>query len=118
MLGNGHVPFLGSGMMATSSCYPTAATSGGTAISPSCCSPTPSSSTSRSTATSRLLPSRSPWPAPPLIALSTSEARHLLAHLFWPALTSAPLICQWSIFRRTHQYWAGYYHRRRRQKAG
>jgi SRSO17 transposase len=55
---------------------------------------------------------------PPLIALSTSEARHLLAHLFWPAPTSAPLICQWSIFRRTHQYWAGYYHRRRRQKAG
>jgi SRSO17 transposase len=44
---------------------------------------------------------------PPLIALSTSEARHLLAHLFWPAPTSAPLICQWSIFRRTHQYWAG-----------
>jgi SRSO17 transposase len=55
---------------------------------------------------------------PPLIALSTSEARHLLAHLFWPTPTSAPLICQWSIFRRTHQYWAGYYHRRRRQKAG
>jgi SRSO17 transposase len=55
---------------------------------------------------------------PPLIALSTSEARHLLAHLFWPAPTSAPLICQWSLFRRTHQYWAGYYHRRRRQKAG
>jgi len=52
---------------------------------------------------------------PPLIALSTSEARHLLAHLFWPAPTSAPLICQWSIFRRTHQYWAGYYHRRRRK---
>jgi SRSO17 transposase len=55
---------------------------------------------------------------PPLIALSPSEARHLLAHLFWPAPTSAPLICQWSIFRRTHQYWAGYYHRRRRAKAG
>ena len=54
---------------------------------------------------------------PPLIALSPSEARHLLAHLFWPAPTSAPLICQWSIFRRTHQYWAGYYHRRRRAKA-
>lgn len=53
----------------------------------------------------------------PLIALSTSEARHLLAHLFWPAPTSAPLICQWSLFRRTHQYWAGYYHRRRRAKA-
>jgi SRSO17 transposase len=55
---------------------------------------------------------------PPLIALSTSEARHLLAHLFWPTPTSAPLICQWSLFRRAHQYWAGYYHRRRRAKAG
>lgn len=53
----------------------------------------------------------------PLIALSTSEVRHLLAHLFWSAPTSAPLICHWSLFRRTHQYWAGYYHRRRRAKA-
>jgi SRSO17 transposase len=53
-----------------------------------------------------------------LIPLTTSEARHLLAHLFWPAPTCAPLICQWSIFRRAHQYWAGYYHRRRREKAG
>ncbi len=52
----------------------------------------------------------------PLLPLTTSEARHLLAHLFWPAPTSAPLICQWSWWRRTHQYWAGYYHRRRRAK--
>ena len=55
---------------------------------------------------------------PALIPLTTSEARHLLAHLFWPAPTCASLIYQWSIFRRAHQYWAGYYHRRRRQKAG
>jgi SRSO17 transposase len=55
---------------------------------------------------------------PPLIALTTSEVRHLLARLIWPAPTSAPLICQWSWWRRAHQYWAGYYHRRRRQKAG
>ncbi len=54
---------------------------------------------------------------PALIPLTTSEACHLLAHLFWPAPTSAPLICQWSWWRRTHQYWAGYYHRRRRAKA-
>jgi hypothetical protein len=53
----------------------------------------------------------------PLIPLTPSEARHLLAHLIFPAPTSAPLVCQWSMFRRTHQYWAGYYHRRRRQKA-
>jgi SRSO17 transposase len=53
-----------------------------------------------------------------LIPLTTSEVRHLLAHLIFPAPTSAPLICQWSWWRRTHQYWAGYYHRRRREKAG
>lgn len=57
-------------------------------------------------------------PEPPLIALTPSEVRHLLAHLIWPAPTSAPLICQWSWWRRTHQYWAGYYHRRRREKVG
>src|SRR6266699_3428879 len=55
---------------------------------------------------------------PALIQLTTSEARHLLAHLFWSAPTSAPLICPWSRFRRTHHYWAGYYHRRRRAKTG
>ncbi len=43
-----------------------------------------------------------------LIALTPSEVRHLLAHLFFPAPTGAPLICQWSTFRRTHQYWTGY----------
>ena len=56
-------------------------------------------------------------PSPPLIAFTPSEARHLLAHLFWPAPTSAPFLSHWSRFRRTHQYWAGYYHRRRRAKA-
>ncbi len=53
-----------------------------------------------------------------LIPLTPSEACHLLAHLFWPAPTSAPLICHWSLFRRTHHYWASYYHRRRRLKTG
>ena len=56
--------------------------------------------------------------SPTLIPLTTSEVRHLLAHLIFPAPTSAPLIGQWSWFRRHHQYWAGYYHRRRRAKAG
>jgi SRSO17 transposase len=56
--------------------------------------------------------------SPALIALTTSEVRHLLACLIWPASTHAPLICQWSRFRRAHQYWAGYYHRRRRLRAG
>ncbi len=59
-----------------------------------------------------------PPPALPLIPLTTSEVRHLLARLIWPAPTHAPLICQWSWWRRAHQYWAGYYHRRRRLKAG
>lgn len=53
----------------------------------------------------------------PLIPLTTSEAHHLLARLFFPAPTSAPFLCHWSRVRRTHQYWAGYYHRRRRAKA-
>ena len=56
-------------------------------------------------------------PFPPLITLTPSEVRHLLAHLFFPAPAAVPLLCQWSRFRRTHQYWAGYYHRRRRAKA-
>ncbi len=56
--------------------------------------------------------------SPPLIPLTTSEVRHLLARLIWPAPSHAPLICQWSWWRRAHQYWAGYYHRRRREKAG
>jgi hypothetical protein len=59
-----------------------------------------------------------PAACPALIPLTTSEAHHLLARLFFPAPTSAFLICQWSAFRRTHQYWAGYYHRRRRDKGG
>jgi SRSO17 transposase len=56
-------------------------------------------------------------PSPPLIALTTREVRHLLACLIWPIPLYAPLIFQWSLWRRTHQYWAGYYHRRRREKA-
>ena len=62
-------------------------------------------------------PPEDPAASPQLIALTTREVRHLLARLIWPAPTSAPLLCHWSCWRRTHQYWAGYYHRRRRQKA-
>jgi hypothetical protein len=62
-------------------------------------------------------PQQGPAACTPLIALTPSEVRHLLARLTWPAPTSAPLICQWSCWRRAHQYWAGYYHRRRRLKA-
>jgi SRSO17 transposase len=55
--------------------------------------------------------------APARIALTPSEAQHLLARLVWPLPTSVPLVCGWSRWRRIHQYWAGYYHRRRRTKA-
>jgi len=36
----------------------------------------------------------------PLIALTASEVRHLLARLLFPPPTSAPLICHWSIGSR------------------
>src|SRR5713226_5147283 len=35
-----------------------------------------------------------PTSSPPLIPLTTSEVRHLLARLVWPAPSHAPLICQ------------------------
>lgn len=54
---------------------------------------------------------------PALIALTPSEVQHLLARLIWPLPASVSLVCAWSHFRRSHQYWAGYYHRRRRSKA-
>ena len=57
-------------------------------------------------------------PSPALIALTSSEVQHLFAHLLFPTPTSVPLIVQWSLFRRTQKSRAGYYHRRRRQRAG
>ena len=51
------------------------------------------------------------------IALTPAEVQHLLARLLFPAPTSLVVVWHWSQFRRTHQYWAGYYHRRCRQKA-
>ena len=46
-------------------------------------------------------------PSSPLCALTPSEAQHLLARLIWPLPASVPLVCGWSRFRRSHQYWAG-----------
>jgi SRSO17 transposase len=60
----------------------------------------------------------SPAACSPMIELTPSEVRHLLARLLFFAPACAPLVGQWSRFRRAHQYWAGYYHRRRREKAG
>jgi SRSO17 transposase len=66
---------------------------------------------------SQQAPPQESTPCSPLSALTPSEAQHLLARLIWPLPTSASLVCAWSRFRRSHQYWAGYYHRRRRTKA-
>lgn len=67
------------------------------------------------------LPTSAPPPqqhgAAPLSPLTSSEAHHLLARLFFPLPSSVPLILRWSRFRRTHHYWASYYHRRRRAAA-
>lgn len=62
-------------------------------------------------------PPTEPVDGPALIALTTAEVRHLLAHLCFPPSTSPPLICHWSLFRRTHQFWASFHHRRRRVTA-
>ena len=51
-----------------------------------------------------------------LIAWTPAEVRHLLAHLLFPPPSSVPFLWAWSQFRRTHQYWAGDAHRRRRLK--
>ncbi len=65
-------------------------------------------------------PSQQAAPPPacsPLIALTTREVQHLLARLIWPLPASVSLVCAWSHFRRSHQYWAGSSHRRRRSTA-
>jgi hypothetical protein len=53
-----------------------------------------------------------------LVPITTSEARHLLARLFFPLPSQVRLIQAWSQWRRQHQYWASYYHSRQRLKAG
>jgi SRSO17 transposase len=59
-----------------------------------------------------------PSPPPALIGLTPSEVHHLLARLCWPPPTSAFLICHWSCWRRSHQYWASSLHRRHREQRG
>jgi SRSO17 transposase len=54
----------------------------------------------------------------PLLPITTSEVRHLLARLFFPAPCNATLIQAWSSWRRQHQYWASHFHTRSRLKAG
>jgi SRSO17 transposase len=54
----------------------------------------------------------------PLLPITTAEARHLLARLFFPPPCQMTLIQAWSGWRRQHQYWASYYHCQQRLKAG
>jgi hypothetical protein len=54
----------------------------------------------------------------PVIRITTSEARHLLARLFFPAPSGATGIFAWSVWRRRHQYCAGQCHTNARLKAG
>jgi len=60
-------------------------------------------------------PSEQAEPSRPLLPLTTSEARHLLARLFFPVPSHARLVQAWSQWRRQHQYWASYYHSRQRE---
>lgn len=55
--------------------------------------------------------------APALIGWTAAEVQHLLAHALFPPPSSIPFIQHWSLFRRTHQYWACDAHRRRRHHA-
>lgn len=57
-------------------------------------------------------------PSLPLVPLTTSEVRHLLARLIWPLPSHSRLVQVWSWWRRQHQYWASYYHTKQRLKAG
>ncbi len=57
-------------------------------------------------------------PRPPLLPLTTSEIRHLLARLFFPLPSRASLVQAWSSWRRQYQYWASHYHTKQRLKAG
>jgi SRSO17 transposase len=61
---------------------------------------------------------QAPLAEPPRIALTTRELHRLLARLLFPVKRSLPLVERWLAFRQIHQYWAGYYHRRRRAKTG
>jgi SRSO17 transposase len=54
----------------------------------------------------------------PLIPITTSEVRHLLARLFFPSPCNATLVQAWSSWRRQHQYGASSCHSRARLKAG
>jgi len=60
----------------------------------------------------------SPAARSPMIPLTPSDIRPLLARLLFFAPASAPRVCPWSHVRRAHQSWAGSSHRRRREKAG
>ncbi len=54
----------------------------------------------------------------PLLPMTTSEVRHLLARLFFPPPSGVTGVLSWSVWRRRHQYRAGQCHTNARLKAG
>lgn len=56
--------------------------------------------------------------SPPLLPITTSEVRHLLARLLFPLPSHTPLVLAWSSWRRQHQSWASSHHSKQRLKAG
>lgn len=55
---------------------------------------------------------------PPLLPLTSSDVRHLLARLFFVQPCQAAHIQAWSRWRRHHHSWASFSHCQRRLKAG
>src|SRR5260370_3762187 len=107
MLGNGHVPFLGGGMMVTSSCYPTAARLGwyrhitlvmlAHAFLAGICAQSAEPFLADVATTIQISEEHelSATP-PPVLGLTVPEVRRLLGHLIWPSVTSATLVLAWS----------------------
>jgi SRSO17 transposase len=52
---------------------------------------------------------------PVVLNLSVPEVRRLLCRLIFPPLWSVRRVLAWSWWRRVHQSWASYYHRKHRQ---
>jgi SRSO17 transposase len=55
---------------------------------------------------------------PVLLPLTVPEVRRLLSRLVFPSSSVVRQVLAWSWWRRVHQSWASYYHRKRRLKAG
>lgn len=63
---------------------------------------------------SQPIPTRNQHLAP----LTASEVRQLLGSLIWPPARNSTLVLAWSAWRRSHRYWASYFHTKRRMQTG